>query len=54
MGGNTGKIQLGSEGELYKYFNHYAVVTKTSSKIILVQVYNMFGLLTFNRSSGLE
>ena len=38
MGGNIGEIQLGSERELYKYNNHYAVVIKTSSKIILVQV----------------
>ena len=31
-----GEIQLGSEKELYKYINHYAVliVTKASSKII--------------------
>ena len=57
MGGNTGtgKIQLGSERELHEYINHYAVVTKTSSKIILVQGYNIFGLLLLiNRSSGLQ
>ena len=36
MGGDIGEIQLGSERELYKYNNHYAVVvTKASSKIIL-------------------
>ena len=33
MGGDIGEIQLGSERELYKYINHYAVVTKASSKI---------------------
>ena len=40
IGGDIGEIQLGSERELYKYINHYAVVTKasTSSKIILLQV----------------
>ena len=43
MRGNTGEIQLGSERKLYKYINH-AVVTKASSKSILVQVYNIFGL----------
>ena len=38
MEGDIGEIQLGSERELYKYIiNHYAVVTKASSKIILVQ-----------------
>ena len=25
MGGDIGEIQLGSERELYKYINHYAV-----------------------------
>ena len=30
--------------EIYKYINHYAVVTKASSKIILVQVYIIFAL----------
>ena len=54
MGGNTGEIQLGSERELYKYINHYAVVTKASSKIIIVQVYNILGLLIINMSSGLQ
>ena len=44
MGGNVGEFQLGSERELYKYINHYAVVIKTSSKIILVQVYIIFAL----------
>ena len=33
----------------------YPVVTKaSSSKVILVQVYNIFGLLIINRSSGLD
>ena len=45
MGGDIGEIQLGSERELYKYINHYAVVSKASSKIILlVQVYIIFAL----------
>ena len=34
----------GDIGEIYKYINHYAVVTKASSKIILVQVYIIFAL----------
>ena len=54
MGGNIGEIQLGSERELYKYINHYAVVTKASSKIILVQVYIIFAQLIINRRSGLQ
>ena len=44
MGGNIREIQLGSERELYKYINHYPVVIKTSSKIMLVQVYIIFAL----------
>ena len=32
----------GDIGEIYKYVNHYAVVTKASTKIILVQVYIIF------------
>ena len=44
MGGDIGEIQLESDRELYKYINHYAVVTKASSKIILVQVYIIFAL----------
>ena len=45
MGGDIGEIQLGSERELYKYINHYAVVKKKSiSKIILVQMYIIFAL----------
>ena len=45
MGGDIGEIQLGSEREPYKYINHYeVVVTKASSKIILVQVYIIFAL----------
>ena len=34
----------GDIGEIYKYINHYTVVTKASSKIILVQVYIIFAL----------
>ena len=48
MGGDRGEIQLGSERELYKYINHYAVVTKASSKIILVQVYTIFALSDYS------
>ena len=48
MRGNIGEIQLGSERELYKYINHYAVVTKASSKIVLVQVYSA------DRTSGVR
>ena len=45
MGGDIGEIQLGSERELYKYIiYHYAIGTKGSSKIILVQVYIIFAL----------
>ena len=48
MGGGIGEIQLGSERELYKYINHYAVVKKKKekkySKIILVQVNIIFAL----------
>ena len=45
MGGNTGGIQLRSERELYKYINHQAGTTKASTKMILVQMYNIFRLL---------
>ena len=46
MGGNAGELQLGSERELYiKYINHHAGTTKASIKIILIQVYNIFGLI---------
>ena len=38
MGGDIGEIQLGSGRELYKYINHLSVVTKVSSKIILLIV----------------
>ena len=44
MGGDIGENQLGPKRELYKYINHYAVVTKASSKIILLQVYFIFAL----------
>ena len=54
MEGNIGEIRLGSKRELYKYINHHAVITKASSKIILVQVYIIFALLINNRSSGLQ
>ena len=29
MGGDIEEIQLGSERELYKYINHYAVIKKS-------------------------
>ena len=45
MGGNTEEIEIGSERELYKYINHQAGITKASTKIILVQMYNIFRLL---------
>ena len=47
MGGNTGEIQIGSERELpYKYVvSHQAGTTKASTRIILVQMYNIFRLL---------
>ena len=45
MGGNTGEIEIGSERGLYKYINHQAGTTKASTRIILVQVYNIFRLL---------
>ena len=45
MGGNTGEIQIGSERELYKYINDQAGTTKASTKIMLVQMYNIFRLL---------
>ena len=54
MGGDIGEIQLGSERELYKYINHYAVVTKASSKIILVQVYIIFALPDYSSSEVIE
>ena len=46
MGGNTtGEIELGSERGLYKYINHQAFTTKASTRMILVQMYNIFRLL---------
>ena len=48
MGGDIGEIQIGSERELYKYINHYSVVTKATSKIILVQVYIIFALPNYS------
>ena len=32
MAGDIGEIQLGSERELYKYINHYAVIKKKEKK----------------------
>ena len=46
MGGNTtGEIEIGSERGLYKYINHQAGTTKTSTRMILVQMYDIFRLL---------
>ena len=46
MGGNTGEIQIGSERELYQNINRQAgTTTKTSTIIILIQMYNIFRLL---------
>ena len=47
MGSNTtGEIQIRSERELYKYIiNHQAGTTKASTRIILIQMYNIFRLL---------
>ena len=45
MGGNTGEIEIGSERGLYKYINHQAGTRKASTRIILVQMYNIFRLL---------
>ena len=46
MGGNAkGEIEIGSERGLYKYINHQAGTTKASTRIILVQMYNIFRLL---------
>ena len=45
MGGNTGEIQIGSERGLYKYINRHAGTTKASTRIILVQMYNILRLL---------
>ena len=45
MGDNTGEIQIGSERELYQHINHQAGTTKASTRIILIQMYNIFRLL---------
>ena len=50
MGVNTGETQIGSERELYKYINikqgqQKQVLAKASTRIILVQMYNIFRLL---------
>ena len=46
MGGNTGEIEIGSERGLYKYINHQTGKTKkASTRIILIQMYNIFRLL---------
>ena len=45
MGGNTtGEIEIGSERGLYKYINQ-AGTTKASTRMMLVQMYNIFRLL---------
>ena len=42
----TGEIQVGSERELYKYIinNQAGTTKKASTRIILVQMYNIFRL----------
>ena len=46
MGGNTtGEIEIGSERGLHKFINHQAGTTKASTRMILVQMYNIFRLL---------
>ena len=58
MGGNTtGEIEIGSERGLYKYINHQAGTTKAGTRMILVQMYNIFRLLLigvpdYSSSSG--
>ena len=44
-GNTTGEIEIGSERGLYKYINHQTGTTKASTRIILVQMYNIFRLL---------
>ena len=44
MGGNIREIQLGSERELYKYINHYAVGIKASCKIIFALLSLLLGV----------
>ena len=45
MGGNTREIQIGSGRELYQYIDHQAGTTKASTRIIFIQMYNIFRLL---------
>ena len=45
MGGNTGKIKIWLERELCQYINHQAGITKASTRIIFIQMYNIFKLL---------
>ena len=40
MGGDIGEIQLGSERELYKYINHYAVVVKKKTSTVCMYVWS--------------
>ena len=45
MGGNAkGEIEIGSERGLYKHINHQAGTTNASTRMILVQMYNIFRL----------
>ena len=44
MGGNTGELQIGSEREMHQYINQ-AGTTKTSTRSVLIQMYNIFRLL---------
>ena len=45
MRGNTGEIKIRSERELYQCINHQAGTTKVSTRIILIQMHNIFRLL---------
>ena len=45
MGGNTEEFQLWWERELYQYINHQAGTTKASTRIIFIQMFNIFRLL---------
>ena len=53
MGGDIGG-KTRSERDQYKFIYHYTVVTKASSKIILVQVYIIFELPDYSSSEVIE
>ena len=41
MGGNTGKIEIGSERGLYKYIHHQARTTKASNINIIIYIFRL-------------